>query len=289
MSKPLKPVDFDVSRIHIDPRKTKTYKNGQETKQCRVAYDFGNGVKKELNIRTPIANVPYGLSIAKENEGDAPRKFKKYSLDFEVAGSPELDLFRKKIYEFDHKNIEYIATNANQWWGKTSTGKPWTRDMVQDMSYCSLIKKTPEDKGDYPARFKLKLPFYEGIPRFTVYDQNNKKINWVAYGKEGEPPTLDWSWAQKNMRIESIMECEALWEVNKKVYCTFKALQIKVYPPAGLKENEFADDEEECVNGVCSINVEKVEKVEGSPKESVKVEDDTEEEGEEGEEEDEEE
>jgi hypothetical protein len=253
MSKPLKPVDVDVSKIHIDPLKKKTYKNGQETKQCRIAYDFGAGVKKELNVRTPLATVPYGLSIAKENEGEAPRKFKKYSLDFEVVGTPELDSFRNKMKDFDNKNIDFITANALAWWGKTQSGKPWTRDTVQDTVYGSLIKKTDEEKGDFPERFKLKLPFYEGMPRFVVYDQYNKKINWVTLQREGEPPILDWSWAQRNMRIEAIAECEALWEVNKKVYCTFKALQVKVYPPTGLKENEFADDDSPVESSVASV------------------------------------
>lgn len=272
MSKPLKPTEVDVSKIHIDPLKKKTYKNGTETKQCRIAYDFGNGVKKELNVRTPIATVPYGLSIAKENEGEAPRKFKKYSLDFEVVGTPELDTFRKKMEQFDDKNIDFITANAKEWWGKAPSGKPWDRDMIQNMSYGSLIKKTPEEKGDFPERFKLKLPFYEGMPRFIVYDQNNKKINWVTLQKEGEPPILDWSWAQRNMRIESIMECEALWEVNKKVYCTFKALQVKVYPPTGLKENEFADDD-----SPADVSIPSVVSVTASIS-KIKVEDDEEEE-----------
>jgi len=241
----MKPANLDVAKINIDPLKEKTYKNGQKTKQCRITYDFGAGVKKEFNVRTPLATVPYGLSIAKENEGEAPRKFKKYSLDFEVVGTPELDAFRMKIQDFDEKNIDFVTANAKDWWGKAPSGKPWDRDMIQNLCYGSMLKKTPEDKGDYPERFKLKLPFYEGMPKFALYDENNKPVQWVTPGREGEPPTLDWSWAQRNMRIESIMECEALWEVNKKVYCTFKAVQIKIYPPTGLKANEFAEDDDD--------------------------------------------
>ena len=278
MSKPLKAPQIDVSKIYIDPLKKKTYKNGQETKQCRITYDFGNGVKKELNVRTPKATVPYGLSIAKENEGEAPRKFKKYSLDFEVVGTPELNQFKQKIQEFDEKNVDFITTNAGTWWGKTPSGKPWNRDTVQDSCYGSLLKKTPEDKGEYAERFKVKLPFFEGMPRFKLFDQNNKPISWVKNGREGEPPELDWSWAQRNMQIESVVECEALWEVNKKVYCTFKAVQIKVYPPSGLKENEFADEEStpsEQVTGIATVDSIADNLV------KIKVEDDDEEEGEE--------
>ncbi len=266
-------MNLDIAKINIDPLKDKTYKNGQKTKQCRITYDFGSGVKKEFNVRTPLATVPYGLSIAKENEGEAPRKFKKYSLDFEVVGTPELDVFRKKIQEFDEKNIDFITSNAKEWWGKAPSGKPWDRDMIQNLCYGSMLKKTPEEKGDYPERFKLKLPFYEGIPKFTLYDENNKDVKWVTNGKEGEPPTLDWSWAQRNMRIEAIMECEALWEVNKKVYCTFKAIQVKIYPPTGLRANEFAEDDNDNDNGnSTSLSASTVTGV------KVKVEDDDEEE-----------
>ncbi len=68
----MKPANLDVAKINIDPLKEKTYKNGQKTKQCRITYNFGAGVKKEFNVRTPLATVPYGLSTAKEDEKDAP-------------------------------------------------------------------------------------------------------------------------------------------------------------------------------------------------------------------------
>lgn len=277
-TKPLKVNDISVSKIHIDPLKKKTYKSGQETKQCRIAYDYGNNIKKEFTMRTPIATVPYGLSIAKEMEGETPRKFKKYSLDFEVNGTPELEMFRDKMIEFDNKNIDFITKNATEWWNKTPSGKPWDRDMIQNMSYSSVLKKTAEEKGDYPERFKVKLPFYEGIPRFVVYDHNNNKIDWVSQ-KNGET-ILDWSWAKKGMKMETITQCEALWEVNKKVYCTFRAQQIKVYPPDGLRENEFLDsdtEDETSQENTTNVSASAVEIDSDSEPEKVVVEEETDE------------
>lgn len=287
-SKPMKPVDIDLSKINIDKLKVKKYQNGQETKQCRITYDFGNSNKKEFYVLTPLATVPFGLTIAKENEGEAPRKFKKYSLDFNVSGTPELDEFRQLIEKFDNKNIDYILSQSAAWWGKSASGKPYSRDTIADACYGSMIKRTPEEKGDYPDRFKMKLPFYEGMPRFKVYDAQNKEIKWVKQSVEGEPPELDWSWAQQNMQIEAIMECEALWEVNKKVYCTFKAKQIRVYPPVTLQECAFGDPIETVTKSVAKLSTNdskpseaesKVQEPEAEVEEKVrvKVEDDDEE------------
>ena len=270
MSKPLKAEQIDISKVCIDKLKVKKYeKTGLETKHCRMTYSF-DGNKKELFVKVPLTVVPFGRTVAKEYENEAPRKFKKYSLDFNVSGTPELEVFASKIEELDNKNIDFILSQCQSWWGKTPSGKPWNRDIIQDSSYTSLIKKTPEEKGDYPARFKMKLPFYDGVPRFKVYDANNNKINWVKEGKNGEDTELDWSWAQPNMKIEAIMVAEGLWEVNKKVFCTFRAEQIRVHPPDTLKECAFDDDEDEEVENA-EVSENSKENVKENTKENTNV------------------
>ena len=122
MSKILRPVDIDVSKIHIDKLKEKKNASGV-TKQCKITYDYdGSGVKKPLTVRVPLTTVPFGLTIGpKVKEGEPEPKFKKYSLDFNVVGTADLDGFRKKMEQIDNRNIDCIFAqvrdNPATWWG----------------------------------------------------------------------------------------------------------------------------------------------------------------------------
>jgi hypothetical protein len=240
-NKPLKPVAINIDKVGHDKLKTKKYKNGQESKQARMTYD-----KVEFRIQTPLAEVPFGLTKGEEldKEGKPVKnstKPIKYSLDFNVMGPPagtvDLDEFKKAMKKLDTKTIDYIVSQSELWWGKKGTA-----ENIAEYVYSSVIKQ--DKKGEYPDRFKIKLPLFEGKPKFKVYDENNKIVEWVKSeevdGKE--VVTLEWEkWAQPHMKIEAIVECEGLWEVNKKVFCTFKALQIRVHPPETLPECAFDD------------------------------------------------
>jgi hypothetical protein len=147
----------------------------------------------------------------------------------------------------------------------------------------------------------MKLPFYNGEPRFKVYDQNNKKIliGTSTHGdKEGDFEDNAKNWAQPGMQIEAVMELEALWEVNKNVYCTAKAVQIRVHPPASLPECAFDDPVSVVPSTVVSVSAAKNEDDDDDDEAAaevteavskIKVEDDDEEEPEEEPEEEEEE
>ena len=241
-NKPLKPVAINIDKVGHDKLKTKKYKNGQESKQARMTYD-----KVEFRIQTPLAEVPFGLTKGEELDKDGnpvknSTKPIKYSLDFNVAGPPagsvELEEFSKVMKTLDTKTVNYIVSQSQEWWGKKGTA-----ENIAEYVYSSVIKQ--DKKGEYPDRFKIKLPLFEGKPRFKVYDEHNKLVDWVKSeeGPDGkEVVTLEWEkWAQPHMKIEAIIECEGLWEVNKKVFCTFKALQIRVHPPETLPDCAFDD------------------------------------------------
>ena len=291
-NKPMKPSAVEVSKVVNDKMKTKKYQNGQEARNAKMWY---SDKKLEFRIQTPLAKVPFGLTIGTKDEKKEGKKEKymkgrgpkwsivsgeKYSFDFNVDGTPELEEFKKLVQEMDEKNIKYIHSQSEEWWKKKMS-----EESIRDMGYGSMIKEDKE--GEYPDRFKLKLPFYEGKPLFKLYDENNKKIDWVSH-EEGKDPVLDWSWAQRGMHIEAIMECEGLWEVNKKVYCTWKALQIRFIPTEDLDECAFDDSG----NGPAAAEDDEVDsavasKTKAKPK--AKDEDDTKVEDDDAEEEDEEE
>lgn len=236
MSKPVKVANVNVSQIHHEKLKIKKNdKTKKETKQCRINYD-----NNDFRVIIPKCKLPFGLTVGQDNEGEAPSSYKKYSFEVNIE-DPE---FKKILEQIDEKNVNYISECSKDWWGK-----PYTPDAVRDHTYSSLIKK--DKKGEYPDRFKFKLPFYNGEPKFTVFNQNKEKVNIYKKNSNGEVE-MDWSWVQKQMHLEAVLECEGLWVVNKNVYCTWKLVQLKIYPIESNDVNYFEDDVEQKVSDVVS-------------------------------------
>ena len=283
MSKPMKPEAIDINQVAHDKMKIKKYKTGQESKQVRMWY---SDKKSELLVQTPKSKVPFGLSIRtkgdkkEENENDKYMKGRgfiwptdpseKYELSFNADGTDELKEFKKFMITLNDKNVKYIHTQSLDWWGKKMS-----EETICELGYGSLIKES-KDKT-YPDRFKAKLPFYEGKPQFKVYNQLNQLIEWVTF-QEGKPPVLDWSWCVRGMYVETIIECEGLWDVNKKVYCTWKVRQIRVTPPDVLQDCAF-DDTPSAISSSVAVPASAVPaSVHAPPHDDLHVEDDDDEE-----------
>ncbi len=235
MSKPINSVDLDVTKINIEKLKIKkNEKTKKETKQCKINYGGS-----EFRLKVPKSKLPFGSTENKEEGSD----YTKYSFQVNIE-NPE---FREALEKVDNKNINYISENSKDWWGTHSTP-----DEVRKFTYSSLIKK--DKKGEYPDSFKFKLPFFNGEPKFTVF--NDKKEKLVIYKKnESGQMEMDWSWAQKHMYVEAAIEFEGLWIVNKNVYCTSKGIQIKIYPLESSDVNFFDDEAESLTAKVSEVKV----------------------------------
>jgi hypothetical protein len=228
--KPIKLEDLDIDKIIVNNLVLKTYKSGNKSKQCSITYDYGNGIIGECLIKAPVGIAPFGISVGKEREGEAPSKYKKYYADMNLVKD---SVVFNKFKEIDNKMVEAIVTKSEEWWGKK-----FSKETVETATYNSLIKIS---ENNYPERYRVKCPFYEGKPQFKVFDQYNKKISWVTDNENG-PPELDWSLlGQRNIGLETVFKIESLMDVNKKVFCILKALQFRVHPPVALADCAFDD------------------------------------------------
>lgn len=239
MIKPQKPSEIDFSKLFHSKLKVKKAEKGRpESKQVRITYD-----KQEMRIRTPLAIVPFGVTLPMEDKEGNSSKFKKYS--FEINIDDKCEEFRQAMNTLDRKNIDYIYSQADEWWEK---GKYTNASEIEKHVYQKLIKK--DKKGEYADRFKMKLPFRDGVPDFKVFDENNKAVLFPSkqLADSSEHPEQVWfPWAKKRMQIEAIVECEGLWVVSEKIYCTFKVLQIRFKSPAQLADNGFLEEDETAV------------------------------------------
>jgi len=236
MIKPQKPNEIDFTKLSHSKLKIKKAEKGRpESKQVRITYD-----KQELRVRTPLAVVPFGVTLPMDDKDGNTSKVKKYS--FEINVDDKVEEFRNAMNTLDRKNIEYIFSQADEWWEK---GKYTSASEIEKHVYQKLIKK--DKKGEYADRFKMKLPFRDGVPDFKVFNEKNEPVPFPSkkLADESEHPEKVWfPWATKRMQLEAIIECEGLWVVNEKIYCTFKVLQVRFKSPAQLAENGFIEDDE---------------------------------------------
>jgi hypothetical protein len=237
MTKPMKHTAIDMSRITYNVKSRKLPSG--ESKQVQMGYD-----KNELVMYIPKTKVPFGLTQDKISLEDST-KMKKFSLDCNIEGSPDIESFRTFLEKLDTNNIEKLVDKSVELWKVKKSVQG-----ITEGCYNACVKQDPDKK--YPPRFKIKLPFYNGVPQFKVYDTANKEIVW--YNKsEKKDPELDWSWTSKGMQVEAVCGCEGMWVVNQSVYCTFKAMQLRVSAADGLNECAFDEPVSVVSNSVVSV------------------------------------
>lgn len=240
MSEIIKISEFNPKNIKYEKMKTR----GIGSKNVRMTY---NG--RPIVLQIPNARVPFGLNIFNLEDNT-----KKYSLEITIKGTDPLDISHDILKEIDESNIMYCLENS-----KKLVGKELTRERLEDAEiYNSIVKQDEEKK--YPPRFKMRLPVYDNKPDFAVYNKDRKHIE-LSSVIDGER-TLNWDWAQYGMEIISIIECKGLWVVNKKVYCSWNLVQLKITRNSGrISGYAFIEDEEtqeisEKENDECDIDEE---------------------------------
>jgi hypothetical protein len=231
--KPIRIEDIDVSKIIVNAPFEKTYKqSGNKSKTCNITYDHGNGIIGKCIIKTPIGVAPFGISVGKEKEGEAPSKYKKYTIDINLQKD---SVVYNKFREIDNKIIDSLHEKSELWWGKKVS-----KETIAEAIYNPLIKTS---NNNYPDKYRVKCPFYKGRPQFKLFDNFNKPIQWVKETGEDRDPELDWTIAGNPGEAECIYELESLMDVNKKIYSSQKAMQIRLHPPASLPDCAFDDDD----------------------------------------------
>ena len=227
--------DINIGNINHDKLK----KRPSGAKSVRMTYEGHN-----LMIQLDRTRVPFGVSVYDKDPENV-----KYSLEVSLGGNEKMEQFREVLESIDNSNVDYCSDSSQAWWGKKMSKDV----MVEGEVYKSLIKVNLDEngmpKGDHPPRFKVKLPMYDGKPMFKVFGNDKKEIVFATKDPDTGEVELDWSWARNGMEIKVLVECEGLWVVDKKIFCTWRAVQIRVLS-SGNQMTNYAmidDDDEEVV------------------------------------------
>jgi hypothetical protein len=188
---------------------------------------------KPFLLQTPEMVAPFGLNKWSNDKGGI-----KYTLELSFQGKenrePLMALYNM-LESLDKKFVGDALDNSTSWLKK----KYSSLDVVEAL-YTPLIK-FPKDKATgeftnkYPPTFKVNVPFKETY-ECEAYNNARERIN------------LD-NTDTKGSKIACILQCMGVWVAGGKFGVSWKVLQLRIVPRAGLPKGYFAFKQIE--NDVC--------------------------------------
>ena len=168
---------------------------------------------QKLAVQTPRMNVAFNMRP--NTMGEYP----KYSVELSFQGMDTDDSllkFHDNIEAMDNFMIDSGVKNSMAWFKQ----KKVSRDVIE-AKYSTMIK-TPTDKEtgevltQYPQRFRLKIPYYDGKFGCEVYDKEGNKM---------EDPMEDI--LVRGTRVKAIIECVGLWISASSYMCQWKVVRME--------------------------------------------------------------
>ena len=167
-------------------------------------------------IDTPIMLIPFGL--CQYNNTYDEKNLNKYYLDFSFCGieqNKELQIFYKKLEEFDNLVINYVYENKHLFENFIDFNKDIEKSYINQIRY-NIDKINNRKNIAFPPTFKIKLSKNDdnafGIQFFDI-NNNNCNIN---------------DFDLKGCKAKSVLECNGLWFANNRFGITWKLKRLNI-------------------------------------------------------------
>ena len=190
-----------------------------------------SGTRRSLMIHTPMM-LTYGVNEHKNDDGstsyDMNIQFPRE--EFETDATRAL---KKMMMEMEEKIVQDAAINSRDWFGKK-----YGDEVVQ--AFWTPMLKYPKnkelmdgslDKTREPT-LKIKLPIWDGQPKFEVYDL---KSNQIFPNDNGLGPE---EVVQKGSNVCCTLMCGGIWITGSKFGVTWKLSQCAVKPPETFEKGK---------------------------------------------------
>jgi hypothetical protein len=169
--------------------------------------------------------IQWGAGDYKDKDGVGNGKF-EFTLQFptEDYKTPETAIALEHLKQFEARVLKAAHDNSMLWFGKK-----YTPEVL--LALWTPMLKHPKDKttGDpnFSAApgFKIKLPFWEGQPKFEIYNEDSVKL----FPNENGPTAVDL--IEKGISINTLVQCGGVWIAGGKFGVTWKLLQAVLPNP----------------------------------------------------------
>ena len=217
-----KAASFNPASVTFKP--PRTLDNGG--KIVYVSYSGSNMI-----LQIPEMYLPYGCSELETEHGI------KYSAELSFKGEDGdagLKSFHDKLRALDEYVVQQGIKNSLAWFKKKNMSEDVIRALYTPLVRCSKDKETGEPDGRYPDTFRLKLQQRNGEFECKGFDSDKQLIT--------EPLN---EVLAKGARVKALIQCSGVWFAGGKFGMSFKALQMKITPPANLTDAYAFDDSDD--------------------------------------------
>lgn len=212
----------------------KAYKSGKG-KNVRVI----GGARQYQNIQIPMM-MSWGFN---RNVNDKTNEVTySISLQFPPEAEQTSDQSRllKMLKARDEKHIQTAVENSQKWFGKKMSEEVVRENYVSLLKY-PKIKDTDEIDYSRSPSIRMKLGFYDGAFKFSLYNMDseflfNEEIQRKK-GSIGDVEALLSELIPKTAHLVAIIQSNGMWFVNKNFGETFQLSQAIVRPPVRLNMN----------------------------------------------------
>lgn len=221
----LAPVNFDVSKVSFGA--PKSLDNGGKI----IPINYDGGV---FLVQTPRMHVPYGVN--RWDNSTERGSTVKLSVDLSFGTMDDAPADRAAFFgmmtALNKLFVDEAYNNSNAWFKKKYTSVDVIEALYTSLTKYSKDKQTGEVSHQYPPTFKLQLPQQDGVYKFQAYDSAKQLVDFDAIDLKGG-------------EMVAIMQCSGVWVAGGKFGCTWRAVQIKVFPRASkLKAFAFVEDDD---------------------------------------------
>jgi len=185
---------------------------------------------KPLILQTPKMSCPFGMNVYEDGE------YPKYSLPLSfrgMEGNESLSKFHEALENFDKKLLKDGVKNSMLWFKKKKQSLEVCKALFSPQIKQSL-DENGEPNGKYPDTIKLKLPFKADKFLCDAYDSNRELITTDLKNV-----------LTKGSKVQALIQCVGLWFAGGKYGCSWKIVQMKITPAAGVNGYSFLSDSED--------------------------------------------
>ena len=188
-----------------------------------------NGRSGPLIIQTPRLRAPFGADRQVPDGGGPVR----YTLNLSVNNDGATGQFFEFIKGLEETVLNAGVDLSDKWFGKKKS-----KEVVAELM--RSVVKYPKEKDKYDPTIKIKLPYNDKGPQFSLEDENKTNMSFWVDGK------MDLSSIPKGAEMTAIIQCTGIYFIGKSQFgIGFKILKARVYAGNQLQNISIIDDEEE--------------------------------------------
>ena len=135
--------------------------------------------------------------------------------------------FLQTMMAFENKIKQDAITNSKEWFGKVHKNAEVINALWTPMLKYSKDKFTGEPDLTKSPVLRVKLPFWEGVWKCEIYDEDDKKL----FPNISNPTLTPLDFIQKGTNVAILMQCGGLWFANGKFGMTWKLIQAMTQKP----------------------------------------------------------